>query len=215
MKSISSIVEELHMAWSTQDIKAFQKLYHHDFHGYYCHQKITIKEILNRVEHLKQHYKKCLWSTISTENVKKNQILVFAKTTLLDFNEVKSIILHATLYEVLNNKVYRSYSASDLPINLLLAPEEKEDLTLRTSRKRQLSNHIKEYQKVHSLSKNISNRELDCLYYYLLGFSFALIGTHLDIKASTVETHLSSIVQKLELSNKYDLRNKFAFFDML
>ena len=51
----------------------------------------------------------------------------------------------------------------------------------------------------------LTTREREVLRYIARGYTYKEIARELTISVKTVETHVSSVLRKLQLSNRYDL----------
>lgn len=64
-----------------------------------------------------------------------------------------------------------------------------------------------------NLLQQLSDREIQCLYYLCKGFSYKSIGSQLNISPRTAETHISNAKYKLHITTKSALIKVFANID--
>lgn len=113
---------------------------------------------------------------------------------------------HGAIYsEVKDDKVYKEFMLSDPPLDTAHA-DPFTDTPIENKLKKRLI-YILNHQNYSHIS--LSAKQLECLFLYLLGDSYELIGKKLYISKKTVDSHLNAVKDKCNLFNMKELKKLF------
>lgn len=210
-QSIDSYFDAFHQCWETGTVEDLCSWYDDDYQGIYLEKTINIDDVINRLHYNRQHYDNMSAQVLSVSESGDNQYLVLVLSHAIHTGLNKSSeVLSSTLYELKNKKILSTSTVSDKAVDFSISIKDKEDLTIETAKKAKLLSQISSYLKKKTLETTVTPKELACLYHYLLGHSFKVIGVNLNVEASTIETHLRRLVTKLGLKTKSSLKQLFT-----
>lgn len=213
-KKIDLFFTAFNSIWEKGSIESLSKWYHPDYKGIYLEKEIDFNDAENRLRYMRFHYHDIRSRILSISESGENKYLVLTNALAL-YGEQKKLtkILTSTLYELKEERILKTWTVTDKPLKFGLTLYETEDLTIEAAQKKKLLSEISEYFKKQMSDIKISPKEFDSLYFYLLGNPLKVIGAHLNVKASTIETHLRRVVNKFGLNTKSGLKKLFKIIE--
>ncbi|MDF2940658.1 MAG: helix-turn-helix transcriptional regulator [Gammaproteobacteria bacterium] len=121
-------------------------------------------------------------------------------------------LVMSVVYRMRDNKICELWVISDTPLESFAKvnqnfPKSMQPLAIDEKDKASFIRQVKYVFKHHQWPK-LSQREQDCLYYYLNGFSAKEIAKSMDLSTRTVEDYLRNVKGKCGCSSKVELRKK-------
>lgn len=200
-----SFMKKLLKTWESGSVDSLSDYYHNGFQGKSSDSFFDLKDLRKRFNYYQSRYCSMKNRLIAIDKLQENQFFTLSHFFALDtvFNQYSEI--YVTNVIVLNlNKIQSLWSISSQEINRLRPEgESNEDPTLTSLQKEQ---HIMQLKQISQRgSKQLSARELDCLYYYIFDKTAKEIANYLHLSFRTVESHINNIKNKLGVTTKSQL----------
>lgn len=193
--------------WETGSTEDLIELYHPDYREHRHGRLIDLTQLIKRFNFAQEHYFNIHYRLIDLIMLKENKYLSMSKFYAIDVATKKPAeMVISTLFHVEGKQIIESWAVSTKEIDIASDMEEREDLTVESAQRKTLDDILAFNFKDKVI---LSEREKDCLYFYLIALPLRDIGTKLNISATTVETHLRNIKNKCGVSKKVDLKNIF------
>lgn len=192
--------------------------YCRDIIGYFGGTEINFDDIVNHANYLQTVFKNrhhILHDAIVAEDkiiFRARQILTHVKTNDLFITEVTGV------YKLKEDKVFKLWVITDKDFDYFESPEHGLCVT-------DLPNHKdckskKQFQSFITNEKfmlhgnlqtvNLTDREMDVLFYTMRGMTAKETGQRLDISFRTVESYIETLREKFDVSSKAELRRKIT-----
>lgn len=194
-------------AWETGSIKAFTKVYDSDYieerHG----KIVNLELLIKRLYFIHKYYEDVHYRLLDFIILKDNKYFVMSKFYANDVIKQKPAqMIIATVAHIKDYKILEAWTISTKEIYIASDGEAQEDLTVESEQR-------KKFEDLLTLTFkdkiNLSKREKDCLYFYLVALPLKNIAKKLNISPTTVETHLRNIKRKCGVSSKAKLKDMF------
>lgn len=198
--------------WEAGENDQLGEVYHPDFIGGFHTQHFDLAQLANRFKQLHKNYQKVRNTLVDTTLISENQLLVLWQLNALQAGT--NLPCEATVSSVLTLKEGRIYRANMLSTNFMdmtagSDEEISEDLTVESTLRHKFEQRLEMISQHLGIDMLLSERESECLYFYITAYSAKEIGVKLDISQRTVEKHLSNVKAKLHLSTKGQLKKLF------
>lgn len=188
------------------DIDIIKSFYHPDYKCIDSSHQFDVNHKIERAILAKKTFGTYFLTIIDCHVLSDNSIMALSYFFGHDKTLNKACEKHFALYaEIKDDKIYKECLLTDPPLNT-----EHTDPFTDISIERQLKERL-----IHILNHpnyrhiDLSAKQLECLYLYLLGDSYELIGKKLYISKKTVDSHLNAVKDKCKLLSMKELKQFF------
>lgn len=198
------------------DIESLDRFYSNDVIGHYRDIDFNFDDIKNRASFLKTVCK--ARNHILHEVIKADEKIIFRDRQVMTHRLTNAVISSEVtgVYTIKNGKVSELWLMTDKIFDYQESPEsglQKTALSVDEANFQQFQNMVStEQYLIHGKLQTVdlTDREIDVLYFTLQGFTAKQIGKNLGISNRTVESYIDSLKNKFNVNNKSDLRQLIA-----
>lgn len=189
------------------DIEKIKSFFHPAFRGKVEGTLYGIERIIERATHTKERYGRYFFKLIDCDCLSENSALYLTFFYGYDRRLDKPSERHFAVYlEFKDNQIIRESLLSNPPRGSNDFASLEDNFTIELAQKKRLFHILKLSNDQHI---PLTSREIDCLYYYLVGKTYREIGELLFISNKTVDAHLNNIKVKCSLVSIKALKTFF------
>lgn len=211
-KQTQKFLDDLFMVWEKGLVNKLASFYSQEMIGYYQDQTICFDDIVNRLEYLQQRYNKRKYHVTQFMQLDNEMVIVWTRQSGIDTKNNQPYDTNViTVYKLDNELITKAWLLTDVELDYFSNPDSKdqpENITLEHVNKTQFLALLKDYQEFDKDKIVLTEREQECLFYYLAGFTAKEIAKKLDINYRTVQDYLAIVKDKYQCGTKQELRAK-------
>lgn len=188
------------------DIETMKEFFHPEYKGIDGSTEFNSDHKIERAILAKKTFGTYFLSLIGAHVLSENRVMSLSYFFGHDKTLNKACEKHFAIYsEIKDDKIYKECLLTDPPLNT----EHTDPFTDISIEKRLKKRLINILNHTNYRDIDLSAKQLECLYLYLLGDSYELIGKKLYISKKTVDSHLNAVKDKCKLLSMKELKQFF------
>lgn len=208
--------DELYLeVFSKGNLDKLMDYYHTDFIGHCNDELFDLEDIKDRVCIIKEHFN---YFSLKVEKVSiSGNIVTLVNQANLTSKYHKSIFIMTQFTNaiIIDNKIKEQWIVNEgkplsyQAVNRIIWPKSDflEAFDIRKKNKKEFLENLKEVLKSDKFNLEFSSKKLECIYYYLNGYSAKETSAEVNLTSRTVELYLQDIKNKFNCNQRLELKN--------